>query len=67
MFLLVLLTLHHHVVLLQAVEHQQLLQHLGLAGLPELPRQEHLVNNAVHLQTGLTSDLLFIIFLPCRS
>ena len=62
MFLLVLITLHHHVVLLQAVEHQQLLQHLGLAGLPELPRQEHLVNNAVHLETEFTSDLLFIIF-----
>ena len=59
MFLLVLLTLHHHNDLLQAVEHQQLLQHLGLAGLPELPRQEHLVNNAVHLETEFTSDLLF--------
>ena len=36
--------------LLQGLEHQQLLQDLRLARLPNLPGQEHLVHHRVHLE-----------------
>lgn len=39
-------------LLLQRLEHQELLEDLGLAGLPDLPRQEHLVHHRVHLWRG---------------
>jgi len=35
--------------LFQRVVHGELLEHLGLAGLPDLPGQEHLVHHRVHL------------------
>lgn len=34
---------------LQGLQHQQLLQHLRLAGLTDLTGQEHLVHDRVHL------------------
>lgn len=37
--------------LLQRLEHEELLEDLGLTGLPDLPRQEHLVHHRVHLGT----------------
>lgn len=37
---------------LQGLQHQQLLQHLCLAGLTDLTRQEHLVHDRVHLSEG---------------
>lgn len=39
-------------LLLQRLEHEELLEDLGLAGLPDLPRQEHLVHHRVHLGEG---------------
>lgn len=35
--------------LLEGLEHEELLEDLGLAGLPDLPRQEHLIHHRVHL------------------
>lgn len=37
-------------LLLQRLEHEELLKDFGLAGLPDLPRQEHLVHHRVHLE-----------------
>ena len=37
--------------LLQTIQHEELLQHFGLTGLPQLACQEHLVHNTVHLYT----------------
>ena len=37
---------------LQGLQHQQLLQHLGLARLPDLPGQEHLIHHRVDLGMG---------------
>lgn len=38
--------------LLQGLEHQQLFQHLRLAGLADLARQEHLIHDRVNLGEG---------------
>lgn len=35
--------------LLEGLEHEELLEDLGLTGLPNLPRQEHLIHHRVHL------------------
>lgn len=35
--------------LLEGLEHEELLEDLGLTGLPDLPRQEHLIHHRVHL------------------
>lgn len=36
--------------LLERLEHEELLEDLGLTGLPDLPRQEHLIHHRVHLE-----------------
>lgn len=35
--------------LLERLEHEELLEDLGLTGLPDLPCQEHLIHHRVHL------------------
>lgn len=35
--------------LLERLEHEELLEDLGLTGLPDFSRQEHLVHHRVHL------------------
>lgn len=37
--------------LLEWLEHEELLEDLCLTGLPDLPRQEHLIHHRVHLKT----------------
>lgn len=36
--------------LLERLEHEELLEDLGLTGLPDLSRQEHLIHHRVHLE-----------------
>lgn len=38
-----------HCRLLERLEHEELLEDLGLTGLPDLPCQEHLIHHCVHL------------------
>lgn len=36
--------------LFERLEHEELLEDLGLTGLPDLSRQEHLIHHRVHLE-----------------
>lgn len=38
--------------LLKRLEHEELLEDLGLTGLPDLSSQEHLVHHRVHLKVS---------------